>query len=354
MERNNFGFVRLVLAFSVLVSHAAELTDGSRNREILAMAFGYRTLGEVAVNGFFLVSGFLVTFSLVNSKTVTAYFTKRMLRIYPAFIVAFAISAFIVAPLFGGALTPDSIAYNLMRVAKLDVPLVTGAFGNLPVPTLNGSMWTISFEFRCYIIIAALSLFDLYRIRAFILGSGAILLIASGFDVAYDWNLSAGTPHVLMPITGNPDFLLRLVGIFLIGSSYFLYRDTLKFNAWVSVAAFALTLVALPSRFWCDIISSIAGGYAVFWFIFSPRFAALNKIGTRTDISYGLYLYAWPVQQIILSFNPQFPLAASLMLTTAISAALALVSWNCLEKPCLTLKNQIGAQAQLLVARCLG
>lgn len=341
MHANKFGLVRLLLAFAVLLSHAVELTDGSRRREVLAQLTGFRTAGELAVVGFFLVSGFLVTQSLLGSRGLNDFFVKRALRLYPAFIVAFLVSAFVVAPMFGGALSLKSVAYNLMRMFKLDVPLVEGAFATLPVPIVNGSMWTISFEFRCYVLLAGLSLFDLRRIRAPIALGGAALLFANGVGLEQNWSLNAYMPGWLLPVTGKPDDLMHLCGVFLIGSAFYLYRGVLVYKGAWACAALVLTTLAASSRAWCDLTLAIAGGYALFWFIFSPGLKALNHVGATTDISYGLYLYAWPTQQIILSLNPDVSLVLSVVLTTTISAALGLLSWIMIERPSLAQKHRV-------------
>ena len=87
-KNNNFGFLRLFLAILVIVSHSPEAIDGNRNRELLTNIFGTLSFGEFAVNGFFLISGYLIHKSYENSSSLKSYFYKRVLRIYPAFIVA--------------------------------------------------------------------------------------------------------------------------------------------------------------------------------------------------------------------------------------------------------------------------
>src|SRR3982074_3309146 len=88
-QANNFGFLRLLFATLVILAHSPELVDGNRSREILTRIFGTMPLGEVAVDGFFLISGYLILQSLVNSKSYFEYLSKRVLRIYPGYIVAF-------------------------------------------------------------------------------------------------------------------------------------------------------------------------------------------------------------------------------------------------------------------------
>ena len=96
---NNFGALRLLFAALVIVSHSPELVDGNRSREVLTRVFGTMSFGEVAVDGFFLVSGYLISMSFARSRTTLSYLEKRVGRIVPGYLVAFSICSFVIAPL---------------------------------------------------------------------------------------------------------------------------------------------------------------------------------------------------------------------------------------------------------------
>ena len=98
-KQNNFGFLRLLLATLVIVAHSAEILDQNRNREILTNIFGTITFGELAIDGFFLISGYLILNSFLSSSTLKSYLLKRVLRIYPGFIVASLFCIFVLIPL---------------------------------------------------------------------------------------------------------------------------------------------------------------------------------------------------------------------------------------------------------------
>ena len=96
---NNFGALRLLFASVVILSHSAEIVDGDRSREVLTNIFGTLTFGILGVDGFFIISGYLITKSLLSSPTLFDYAKRRVLRIYPAFIVCFWLSLLV----FGAA-----------------------------------------------------------------------------------------------------------------------------------------------------------------------------------------------------------------------------------------------------------
>lgn len=168
-HNNAFGFLRLLFASLVIVSHVPEIVDGNANREILHNLTGSMTFGSFAVSGFFVISGFLITGSYLNSSTIWSYLRKRVTRIYPAFVLASIVSLVIVAPL-GGAylqLDPRHILVALARIATLQRPMLAGAFteghySDLTV-ALNGAMWTIQYEFTCYILVILLGFTGMLR-----------------------------------------------------------------------------------------------------------------------------------------------------------------------------------------------
>ena len=124
-HRNNVGALRLLLSLLVVLSHAPELLDGDRSRELLTGMFGTLSFGELAVDGFFLISGYLVTQSWVATGGGGPYFMRRILRIVPGFLVAYAISLLVFGPFGGGhleALGPEGAAASVLRALLLLPP----------------------------------------------------------------------------------------------------------------------------------------------------------------------------------------------------------------------------------------
>ncbi len=158
-RNNNFNFLRLLLALLVLLSHSPELIDGDRHREILTNIFHRISFGELAVNGFFLLSGYLIVQSWQRTPKLYSFLRKRILRIYPGFSVATLICIFVVIPLAVAPInffTPINFIVHLQEIFLLSPPSSPAIFQGKPYPLLNGAMWTIAYEFRCYLLVAIL------------------------------------------------------------------------------------------------------------------------------------------------------------------------------------------------------
>jgi peptidoglycan/LPS O-acetylase OafA/YrhL len=314
-HQNNLGLLRLVFAALVIVSHSFELIDGNRTREPLTLIFGTLSVAELAVAGFFIVSGYLITQSYENSSSVLS---KRVLRIYPAFIGASLFCVFVVGPLAGADLATLSIAgwtRILFRILALQIPKLTDVFVGQPYPSLNGSMWTIAYEFRCYLAVAILG--SLGLIKKSVLAPFTIVLWIGAIATTPD------SPQVgFEGLFGNLHETLRLTALFLTGALAALGLVISLFNH----------LIVGPGV-------AIFGGYLTFWFAFLANTPRLNGINSKTDISYGIYLYAWPIQMLSIRYISGIS-PANVMLLAIISAGLlAYLSWTFVERPALSLKT---------------
>lgn len=342
---NNFGSLRVILATLVIVSHSPLILDGNTSREIFKRIFGTLSLGDVAVDGFFLISGYLVTKSFLRSDSITAFVEKRVLRILPGFIASFWLCALLVGPLAGAPmlLKPSALLSELANSITLQSPISVEAFRGMPVPELNGSMWTIRFEFGCYIATMCLGLMGLFsrKARTFTLIVVMLLLLA---------NMISPIPR------GYPlASFLRFGALFGTGANYYLFRDKIRFTNWgMFASAFLLTLLLFSNR-WAEASLAILGGYLLFGIAFKLPVLRLSLLMNKTDLSYGIYLYAWPIASLIAwryrTINPW--LLTGLTLTCSIFVAY--LSWTFIEKPCLSLitrespsRKAIGAGAASL------
>jgi peptidoglycan/LPS O-acetylase OafA/YrhL len=342
-HRNNFNFLRLLLAVLVLLSHAPELMDGDRHREILTQIFHTISFGELAVDGFFLLSGYLIIQSWQRSPQLFTFLKKRVLRIYPGFIVATLISAFIVGPLGSGSSFPEYISqFNPVKfisgIFLLQTPIGPPVFVGQPQPQVNGSLWTIGYEFRCYILVAMFGLLGIIRRRR-------IWLIFSIFVF-----LSAAFPtfsKIYLRYFGR-DFgdLMRFLSFFCAGGCFYLFRDKIHYNTKWALGLLPIVILSLFESDTLKLTLPTIGAYIFFWFAFLD-FPSLNKIGTSSDISYGLYLYGWPAQKLLYWYLPLISPWLGFILVSGISAGCGLLSWKFVEKPFLNLKKLHGEKNSL-------
>jgi peptidoglycan/LPS O-acetylase OafA/YrhL len=329
---NNFTVLRLILASLVIVAHAASLSDGNTHREIFHLLGSQLTAGEFAVESFFVVSGYLILQSWSSRPRLGAFLMKRILRIFPGFIAAYLISALLVGWLGGGAnyfselLTPDRISESLIRLVALIYPDTPPVFVGSHEPMVNGAMWSITYEFRCYLLIPVLAALGLYSRRLVLAIAWVVLVLGTGIS---------GAAHLRHPLALG---ILRFVPFFLAGSCAYLYRDRIRWNRALGAVSMAASVISMSSLVASRFVLPIAGSYAILWLAFS-EWSPLRHFSLANDISYGVYLYGWPAQKLLLWYFPSLPLGVQIFLTLGASMALGWMSWTAIEKPFLSWKR---------------
>jgi peptidoglycan/LPS O-acetylase OafA/YrhL len=348
-QRNRiFDFVRIVLAMLVLLSHAPELIDGDRSRELLTR-YGHVgiSFGEVGVDFFFVLSGYLITRSWVLDPKLGDYLKKRVLRILPGYVVAFIGSIIIcglIAPSqpritwFENLFRSPLLVHGIISFLMLSVPWTPDAFPGQAFHAVNSSLWTLGFEFRCYLLVALFGVLRLFRIRA------AWLLTTLALGLAFpfrDW-IDAHSWHHYTWISGGVGEDIRLFFAFLLGGSFFLYKKYIPFRPTLANAAVLLLVASLFTQTQFHLVLLVAGTYLMF----NLERIQLPNIGWHTkipDISYGMYVYGWPVQQLCLWFLHPNPWILFL-LSSVISMFMGALSWHFVERPMLALKPRPSAR----------
>ena len=331
---NHFTLLRLILASLVIVGHAAELTDGNPSRELFHRLGARLTAGDFAVDAFFVISGYLILQSWSQQPNLRAFLVKRMLRIIPAFLVAYLISVLVVGRIgggpsyFAGLFTPDGIFQFFRGIFVLTYPYMPPVFPGFPYPLSNGSIWTIAYEFRCYLLIPLLAVLGLCQ-RPLILVA-AWLAIAAG-----SWQYSTTHPGDAMALG-----LVHFLPFFLAGGCAYLYRDKIRWGRALGVVSMVAAALSMSSQAAAYLVLPIAGSYAVLWLALS-RWSPLRFFSPRNDVSYGVYLYGWPAQKLLLWYLPAVPLAGQAVGTLGASLLLGWASWNLIEKRCLAWKASL-------------
>jgi peptidoglycan/LPS O-acetylase OafA/YrhL len=330
---DNFAVIRLALALAVVVSHAFSVSIGSTRFEPLFATTGF-TLGEHAVNGFFAVSGFLVTMSF-DRRGWRKYVLARVLRVAPGLIVAtFAVVA------LGAALTrlpaaeywrePGLWRFILRTLTefKSSAPL-PGVFENNPYQFPMGTVWTLKYEVFCYAGVFALGVSGLLRRRL-----AALILVAGLFAGLVA--MEAFVPNA----SDKVHTALRLALAFSIGGCLYLWRDRARIST-IAVVVLALATALLHGSPFYKALLFATESYGVLWLALMPGLSH-PMLALRHDLSFGTYLYGWPVQQALVQLAPAAGALSLLAPSLAITLGVAALSWFFVERPALSLKARWG------------
>jgi peptidoglycan/LPS O-acetylase OafA/YrhL len=337
-RNNNFNLIRLVAALSVVFSHSVAVLGLPSSREFFFDHLGL-SLAEMAVDVFFVASGFLVTGSLVNRGDVIAYVWARALRIYPALWAMLILTVFVLAPAlttlprgdyFSSPLTWEYFrkCATLIGGVRYSLP---GVFETAPLHgEFNGSLWTLPIELRLYCYLAAgwlvLAVAPTLRLKAmrFVLPIAAAALLAIVLKARLTGSALNGAD-------------IR-VFMFLYGSSLFLWRERVPISPGLLFAALGFLALASFDKTVFLVVYLICLAPLVLHLAYLPkgRIRAFNDWG---DCSYGVYIYAFPVQQALASLFPHLPLMAMVALSGALALALSALSWTLIERRALGLKG---------------
>lgn len=329
---DNFLVLRLLAALMVMWSHSYVLSGSGGKDWIARLNLGPKvTAGSMAVDLFFLTSGLLVTGSYVERPQLWRFVLSRLLRILPALAVCVVLCALVLGPLVTELPARTYLqswqTYRYMGINLSFRPGVQwglpGVFGRNPYPgVVNGSLWSLPGEVAMYIAVAVLGVACVLRQRW--LATGVI-----GGLVMLGWWAPATLPFVPGP------WLLRPCGFFAVGALCFLHRQRLTLRTDVllaMLAAVALTkTTAAASYFLAPTVI-----YLWLWLAYRPR---LRILAGGSDVSYGLYLWGFPAQQIAAHIVGATSSWMNLLIALPFALAAATLSWLYAEKPALSFRR---------------
>ena len=345
---NNFNLIRFLAAALVLYSHAYPLS-GTPGEPLEKLA-GF-SLGHLAVDVFFAVSGFLVTGSLLGKGRLGAFLRARALRIFPALAASSVLTAFVIGALHTRLAAPayfrdaNTWRFALQNATCWPWPIVyglPGVFQHVPDSgVVNGSLWSLPFELDMYAALA---------IAGLLAYTGSRLLSERWLRVL----VIAGAVLAVLTYTANETFEfangftsrqgIRLTALFATGAVFYVLRDRIPLTRAWFVAALAALAAALVRGHAVMALYTVSLEYIVLWLAFVPA-GFVRRYNALGDYSYGFYLWAFPMQQCVMAWRP----GSSRMALTALAAiptlALAILSWHLLESPMLALKARGRASA---------
>ncbi|WEK29793.1 MAG: acyltransferase [Candidatus Pseudomonas phytovorans] len=329
---NNFLIIRLLAATAVVVGHSFALsyleclscTDPGMQ---LGMPVPVHSLG---VEVFFMVSGFLIAAS-GERNSIREFYLARGLRILPGLLVCLFLMAFVLGPVVTSLPLADYFSegqvykyfYSPLLIfnnAQFVLPGVTFT-PRFQGVSVNGSLWTIPLEMRMYLVLGALVLVARFCRWPTAVLTLAALLVALGL-------------HRLHPAYAEYPF--KLVVCFLAGSAFYSCRAIIPHAGWLLLACFSLFLLSKGGRF--EVFAfAILTIYATLYFAYCPQLKLPSMV---QDYSYGIYLYAFPIQQVLAGAMPWAGPYWLMLAAVPASWLAGYVSWELVEKPALAVRKR--------------
>jgi len=337
-DANNFNALRLFAAASVILHHAYDLTDRSGYLDGTTKV----SIGWAAVSVFFSMSGYLIFLSSERSRSVVSFMAARCLRIFPGLFVmlvvttlflGFASSSLSISEFFSSSSTYTYVLGNLfLYVPKYNLP---GVFSENYIHAVNGSLWTLRFEFTCYIAVAGCMLFGLTRRRKVM----SLLMVLAGviFLVGIVWASLSGGKDLLFKDGGDPQKLFRLGFAFYIGAAIAHFRLYGRINKWVSLGGLVLVICAYRTDYYYPSVCISLALWAC-WLSKIDGFIPV-KLRSLPDFSYGLYIYSFPIQQFLIQSKIGVGIIENSVISLFFATVISLVSWLLIEKPALKFKR---------------
>ncbi|WP_419700960.1 acyltransferase family protein [Mucilaginibacter sp. NFX135] len=337
-HKNAFDLLRVIFAIMVLVSHGYMIT-GAGTEPLQLFSKGQIVLSEIGVMGFFSLSGYLIAASFDRSPNIVRFIRNRFLRLFPGYWVCLIVTAFVIAPAIFYINNKNIAGFNFWNVNGSFSFVYQNAFltmrqwsvGNvlqnsLYKDSLNGSLWSLFPEALCYGLTLFLGLFGLLNKN-----KQALLLLFILVYAIYVVNLYPGAPF-------GPTFLTlsnarKLYTCYVCGTCLYVFRNEIFIDAKGQLFIFLASLALIKFGGFLMIAPvSIA--------ILGVKGFSNFQVSLKYDISYGLYIYAFPIQQLLFRvFNPAIPVIWYLTACIALTGIVALISFIWVERPFLRLKQ---------------
>ncbi|MCC6348561.1 MAG: acyltransferase [Candidatus Eisenbacteria bacterium] len=338
---NNFNLLRFLAAAVVIYSHSFPMSGAPSDPLERLVGFSF---GHLAVDVFFVISGFLVTGSLLSRRDLASFAAARALRLFPVLLVGALLGALVVGPLQThlppGAYFANPATWKFVAMNSVPWPLgvcytLPGVFLNVPVRgAVNGSLWSLPWEMSMYVTLAALGalaytgprVLSDRLLRRVLVGIGVVATLGftlyEAFDFPYQFHVSQA---------------LRLTSLFFGGATLMVASARVPLSGRLALAAAALLVLdfLLPRPLMA--VYAVTLTYLVVWLAYAPAgpLAFYRRVG---DYSYGTYVYAFPIGQCMAAWVPGISAAGIALATLPLTLALAVPSWHLLEERMLSFK----------------
>ncbi len=342
-KNNNFNLIRIIAALAVLASHSFALLG---QPEPLGQSLGMSP-GSISVDIFFIASGFLVTGSLMLRQRIGDYVLARVLRIFPALLVMLLLTVFGLGVYFTTLpvavyLGHSQTYFYLVKCATLIAGVtyyLPGVFENNPYKgAVNGSLWTIVYEIKMYLFLLLfwfVCQFSKKNSQKIFVRTLIACAVLAGFLVFF---------HQF--VKRDQDHSVRLFFMFFSGAAYWVLKEHIRLSGkFFCLAVGALLLAAVAGTQAFFVVYQLSIAYVLFYLAYVPA-GWLRKYNAAGDYSYGVYIYAFPVQQSVAALLPGVSVLLLTLISVAVTLTLAALSWHWIEQRALRLKTFLISRAR--------
>jgi peptidoglycan/LPS O-acetylase OafA/YrhL len=323
-ENNNLDLFRIMAAIMVILGHSYVLFPNLSRVDPVFFFTGFTYSGPLAVKIFFFISGLVVTNSAIRQDSFTYFVVSRIFRIFPALIFLCLVTVFIVGPLvttlpvseyLSSPITHRYLNNNIVLDTQYKLP---GVFASNHYPdAVNGSLWTLPHEVGCYLLLLAFLSMGILknRIVSSVLFGLVILDVILPERILTYWN------------NANPEVIL-LPSCFAAGALLALNKEKIGISFSQTIGLSILTYILWDTKFvelfFCFTVFSL-----ILCLAKSP---VIKSIRIRNDISYGIYLWGFLVQQVVQHIMVGYIMSLKTAISLVLSIALGALSWYLIEK----------------------
>ncbi|AOK04090.1 hypothetical protein WK25_06170 [Burkholderia latens] len=321
-----------------MFGHSFWLQPAAGRTEPILKFTGLEYTGSLSVYSFFLLSGIMVTSSFDRQRSIVRFVALRLARIYPGLIACVFLTAYLLYPSLSTMGFAETVrGHDAAHYFSANVKLFSGIQATLPgifetAPLryiVNGSLWTLPIELKCYMIVFCAGILGCFRAK------WRSIAFTAAASIGFAYLVSHGTSiEFLRDLAGKPTgYSFYAPPFFLLGMLLYTYKDRVVLNWTVAALLGAAYLVFRAS----PIAPLLFYSAFVYGMLTLGVTTALRRFAPRNDYSYGIYLWAFPIQQIVASRYPQLDNLISLTITMPATIAIAAASWHLIEKPCVSL-----------------
>lgn len=337
-DANNLDIFRVIAAFMVIYGHSYAICPVAGRSDFIARLIGFDYSGSLAVKIFFFLSGLVVTNSLLEKNSPLQFTIARFFRIWPALIVVVILAAFLLGPIFStysfheyfsNGQVYEYIYKNIIVKIAYNLP---GVFTNNPYKdAVNGSLWTIPHEIFAYAMLLALFMIGLFKYRAI-----SILIFVA---IVADSLMGNKFLFTWLPQNHQIDFL---ASCFAFGALLATYKEKIKIDLFLPLGALLLLFLFKNSPY----------NFCFFYFalfiamVYVSSLDFMIKLRPKIDISYGVYLWGFPVQQVMAKMFYAYGIRFHQISSILICAILGYLSWHLIEKRCIKFGAALGRKVK--------